>query len=75
MTYTLTASNAAGSAPPATQKINVSPVSITQFLANPDSVTAGTASNLSWQIEGANDTTQSRSIRASARCRPRASGR
>jgi hypothetical protein len=58
VTYTLTVSNAAGSAPPATQKISVSPVSITQFLANPDSVTSGTASNLSWQVEGANDTTQ-----------------
>jgi hypothetical protein len=58
VTYTLTVSNAAGSAPPATQKISISPLSITQFLANPDTVTAGTASNLSWQIEGANDTTQ-----------------
>jgi pSer/pThr/pTyr-binding forkhead associated (FHA) protein len=58
VTYTLTVSNAAGNAPPATVKLSVTPVSITQFLANPDTVTAGTASNLSWQIEGANDTTQ-----------------
>jgi hypothetical protein len=58
LTYTLTVSNAAGSAPPATQKITVSPVSITQFLRNPEAVTAGAASNLSWQVEGANDTTQ-----------------
>ncbi|MBV9582301.1 MAG: FHA domain-containing protein, partial [Chloroflexi bacterium] len=58
VTYTLTVSNAAGSAPPATQKVSVSPVSISQFLANPDTVTSGTASNLAWQIEGANDTTQ-----------------
>ena len=58
VTYTLTVSNAAGSAPPATVKVSVSPVSITQFLANPDTVTAGTASNLAWQIEGANDSTQ-----------------
>jgi pSer/pThr/pTyr-binding forkhead associated (FHA) protein len=58
VTYTLTVSNAAGSAPPATVKISVSPVAITQFQANPDTVTAGTSSNLSWQVEGANDSTQ-----------------
>ncbi|MBV9327752.1 MAG: FHA domain-containing protein [Chloroflexi bacterium] len=58
VTYTLTVSNAAGSAPPATQKITVSPLSITQFLANPDNVTSGTATNLAWQVEGANESTQ-----------------
>lgn len=58
VTYTLTVSNAAGGAPPVTQKINVSPVSITQFFSNPDTVNPGASSNLSWSIEGANDTTQ-----------------
>jgi cellulose biosynthesis protein BcsQ len=58
VTYTLTVSNAVGTAPPATVKVSVSPVSITQFIANPDAVSGGTATNLSWQIEGANDTTQ-----------------
>jgi hypothetical protein len=57
ITYTLTVSNAAGSAPPVTQKITVSPVSITQFIANPDTIQSGASSNLSWQVEGANDTT------------------
>jgi hypothetical protein len=55
--YTLTVSNAAGTQT-ATAKVGVSPVSITQFQANPPTVTTGTASNLLWQIEGANDTTQ-----------------
>ena len=59
VTYTLTVSNAAGNAPPATPE--------DQRFAGIDHavpgqsgqrVTAGTASNLSWQIEGANDTTQ-----------------
>ena len=57
VTYTLKVSNAAGDAPPATQKINVSPVSINQFLVNPDTVSPGASTNLSWQVEGANDTT------------------
>jgi hypothetical protein len=58
VTYTLTVSNAAGAAPPATVKVSVSPVVISQFQADPDTVTAGTPSNLSWQVDGANDTTQ-----------------
>jgi pSer/pThr/pTyr-binding forkhead associated (FHA) protein len=55
--YTLTASNAAGSTQ-STRSVNVSPVSIVQFEAEPTSITPGQPAKLRWRIERANDATK-----------------
>jgi hypothetical protein len=57
VTYTLTASNAAGSAQ-AMHTVSVSPVSIVQFEAEPTSLAPGQPAKLRWRIERPNDATK-----------------
>jgi hypothetical protein len=54
--YTLTLFNASGSQQ-VTTRIAVTPISITQFEAEPASISAGQPAKLRWRLDGANDST------------------
>jgi hypothetical protein len=56
VTYTLNATNAAGTTQ-MTTRISVAPLSILQFDVDPPAVTTGLPTKLKWRVEGANNTT------------------